>query len=99
MRIEYYHNLGKIAAVKRIDNLFKELQEKYRDKISSPIKYWNKTKDRMDFRFNIKGYNISGNVYVRDNSIILEEKLPFAARLFSGKIENIIREQLEKILS
>jgi hypothetical protein len=53
----------------------------------------------MDFRVNIQGYDISGNIYIDNNKVIVEGDLPFVARLFRGKIEHIIRKQLEEILS
>ena len=99
MKIEYNHNLGKEEAYNRINNLLNKLQDQYKDMISDPQKTWNSTKDEMDFIVNIKGYHLSGKVYIKDKQIVLEGKLPFVARMFSGKIKGIIKEKLETLLA
>ena len=47
----------------------------------------------------IKGYSTSGSVSINDEEVILEGELPFMARMFSGKIEDMVRKQLDESLS
>ena len=40
--------------------------------------------------------NISGTITVNENNVLIESKLPFAARIFQGLIENKIRENADE---
>lgn len=51
----------------------------------------------MDFNFEAKGFNINGDITLKERELILNGKLPFAARLFSGKIEKMINEKLDEL--
>ena len=62
-------------------------------------KKWNETKDNMAFSFNAKGFNIKGNVKLKEDKLILTGDLPWAARLFKGKIESTIKSKLEEMLN
>ena len=97
MRIEYNHNHEKTRAYEIIDSFLEELQDKYSDMISNPSKKWNAPKDKMDFSFNAKGFDIKGDIELTDKGIIFDGKLPFAARFFKGKIESMVREKLDEL--
>jgi len=99
MKIEYSHNKPKEEAYEKISTLLNELQKKYTGDISNPQMSWNETKDKMNFSVSIRGANISGEVYLQDKRIILDGKLPFLARMFSGQIEGRIRKELEALLA
>lgn len=99
MRIEYSYNIEKEKVYNRIDNLLSSLQEKYKEDMSNPQKRWNSNKDKMEFNMLIKGYEISGIITLQDNKVIIEGKLPFIAKMFSGKIENAVKSQLETLLA
>lgn len=47
----------------------------------------------------IMGFKTNDQVYLRDCQVTLEGKLPIMARMFSGKIEEMVRKQLEDLLS
>ena len=98
MQIKY--NLGKYSqeeAYQKIDTFLDGLVSQYSDMISNPSKTWNESKDKMDFSFEAKRYNITGNIKLQEGQLVLDGKLPFAARLFSGKIEGIINKQLDEL--
>lgn len=99
MEVKRNYNCGKKEAYKRVDTLLTELQDKYGDMIGNPTKSWNSSNDKMDFSFNAKGFTIIGNVVLTDNQLILDGKLPWLARPFSGKIETAIKGELEKLFS
>ena len=99
MRIEYNHKLSKDEAYTRLQGLLLDLQRQYAGQISDAWSEWNKDHTQMRFRASIRGFETTGNVYLMDKQVILEGSLPFMARLFSGKIEKMIRERLEALLS
>lgn len=99
MRIDYQHNLTSEEAYKRINNLLTDLQKQYADKISNPKTSWNPKHTRMDYSMEIMGSGTKGQLTLRDGQVTLEGKLPFLARMFSGKIEEMIRTQLDDSLS
>ncbi len=99
MRIEYNHNLANKEIYRRLQGLFSDLQRQYAGQISDAWSEWNKDHTQMRFRASIRGLETTGNVYLMDKQIILEGSLPLMARLFSGKIEKMIKARLEVLLS
>ena len=99
MKIDYQHNLTSEEAYRRINNLLVDLQRKYSDKISNPKTSWNPEHTQMDYSMEIMGSKTKGQVHLKDCQITLEGKLPFMARMFSRKIEEMVRKQLEDSLS
>ena len=97
MEINHDYNCSKQVAYTKIDGFLNELTNKYSDMISNPLKKWNDSNDKMDFSFKVKGFNIEGNIQLYNNKLILNGKLPFLARLFSGKIETTIKSELERL--
>jgi hypothetical protein len=84
-------------AYEKIDNFLDSLVIQHSEMISDPVKNWNDEKDKMEFRFKVKGFNIEGIINILDDKLVLNGKLPFVARLYSEKIESIIKEQLEEL--
>jgi len=99
MRINYQHNLTQEEAYRRINNLLTDLQKQYADKISNPRTIWNPEHTRMDYNMEIMGFSTKGEVTLRNGQVSLEGKLPFMARMFSGKIEEMVRKQLDDLLA
>jgi len=99
MRIDYQHNLTQEEAYRRINNLLTDLQKQYVDKIRNPRTSWNPEHTRMGYSMEIMGFGTKGEVTLQDGQISLEGKLPFMAKMFSGKIEEMVRKQLDNLLA
>jgi hypothetical protein len=98
--MEIKYNLGNYSqeeAYQKIDSFLDGLVEKHSDLISNPQKEWNNEKDKMEFGFEAKGYNIEGTINILEDKLVLNGKLPWVARMFSGKIEEIINKQLDEL--
>jgi hypothetical protein len=98
--MEIKYNLGNYSqaeAYKKIDTFLDGLVKEHSDIVSNPNKKWNPEKNRMDFEFEAKGYNISGNIKLQGKELILDGKLPWAVKMFSGKIEKMVVTQLDKL--
>ena len=99
MKIEYNHNLANEEVYRRLKGLLSDLQRQYAGQISDVESEWNKDHTQMRFRASIMRFETTGNVYLMDKQVILEGSLPFMAKMFSGKIEKMIRTRLEALLS
>lgn len=80
-----------------MDNLLTELQEKHSDKISNASREWNGSKDLMNYSFSAMGFNVSGNVVLGEDGLVLNGKLPLAARMFKGKIKSTVESALDDL--
>ena len=99
MRIDYQHNLAREEAYRRINNLLTDLQRQYAGRISNLLTSWNPKHTRMDYSMEIMGASTNGQVNLKKGKVSLEGKIPFMARMFSGKIEEMVRKQLDGFLS
>ena len=82
-----------------MDNFLKDITTQYADKIRNPQTKWNLNHTQMDFSIEVMGLKTNGHVYLKDGLVTLEGKVPLMARMFSGKIEEVIREKIEDLLS
>jgi len=99
MKIDYKHNLAPEEAYRRINNLLTDLQSQYADKISNPQTSWNPEHTRMAYSMEIMGFRTKGEVTLNNGQVSLDGKLPLMARMFSGKIEEMVKTQLDDLLS
>lgn len=97
MTIELNHNLEKERGVICAEKIFKQLTEEYKDEFFDLKQETNG--NIIDFSFKIRGMQIKGNITVEKDKVIIESKLPFAARMFQGMIENKIKENADKMIS
>jgi hypothetical protein len=81
----------------RMDTLSDILLVRYPNLVSNSEKNWNHTKDAMNFSFESRGYNISGNVYLEGKNLVLEGKIPASAKPFRKKIIGKIEKTLENV--
>ncbi|MGY4884029.1 MAG: polyhydroxyalkanoic acid system family protein [Nanobdellota archaeon] len=98
--MEIKYNLGNYSqeeAYQKIDTFLDGLVNQYSDLVSNPSKTWNTSKDKMNFGFEAKGYNISGDINLRKGELVLNGKLPWVAKMFSGKIEEMVLKQLGEL--
>ncbi|MCA9487902.1 MAG: polyhydroxyalkanoic acid system family protein [Nanoarchaeota archaeon] len=97
MEIRYGYDCGKNIAYQKVDGLLTKLETEHSDKISDASRKWNPSKDYMEFSFKVKGFNISGDVSLYENNLVLNGKIPFVARAFSGTIKETINNTLDKL--
>ena len=91
------HGMGQEAAIEKIDSLMTRVAEVYRDQIKDVQQCWDD--NILNFSFRTLGLTITGQSIVDEDQVTVEGKLPIAAMMFKGKIENDIRTQLQKLLS
>jgi hypothetical protein len=97
LTISVPHTLGAEEATTRLKNFFAKLKERYQDKMSNLEEQWSGNK--LDYSFSTFGFNIKGDLNVEPGEVKVNGSLPFAAMMFKGKIEQSVREELEKLLA
>jgi hypothetical protein len=91
------HSLGAEEAATRLKNFFAKLKERHADKVNNLEEAWSDNK--LDYSFSTYGFNIKGDVAIEPDQVKVNGNLPFAAMMFKGKIEQTVREELEKLLA
>jgi len=95
--VSVQHSLGQPAARQRVESFLEKVLRDYAQSISNVDGQW--TENRLAFRFMTYGLNISGMLVVEDSVVTVSGPLPLAAVLFRGRIEQQIREELQRLLS
>ncbi len=90
------HALGAEEAASRLKTFFEKLKERHSDKISNLEESWDG--NHLNYAFSTYGFHIKGDVDVEPSEVKVNGVLPFAAMMFKGKIEQTVREELEKLL-
>lgn len=66
--------------------------------VSKAKKTWNWRKNVMNFKLKVKDFDISGNVKLDKNELIVISNIPLDARIYRKAISKTIRGRLEKAL-
>ncbi len=91
------HSLSAEEATARLKTFFDKLKERHKDKMSNLEESW--AGNTLSYAFSTFGFNIKGDLNIEPNEVKVNGSLPFAAMMFKGKIEQAVREELEKALA
>jgi hypothetical protein len=97
LNITMPHGLSAEEATNRLKTFFEKLKSRHQDKVSNLEEQW--TGNKLDYSFSTYGFNIKGDLTVEPSEVKISGALPFAAMMFKGKIEQTVREELEKLLA
>jgi hypothetical protein len=73
------------------------MKEEHKDQVSDLQESWQG--NRLDYSFKTFGLKVRGAVEVHEDNVAVHTDLPLAAIMFKGRIEQEIRETLEKALA
>ncbi len=90
------HRLGREAALVRVQQFLDQVRHNYGDDVSDVRGEWND--NRLDFGFAARGLAVRGALVVEEQLVHVTGPLPLAALFFRGRIEQQIRQELEKLL-
>ncbi|MCX6749962.1 MAG: hypothetical protein NTZ83_00725 [Candidatus Pacearchaeota archaeon] len=82
----------------KINSLSDSLVLRYPNLVSKPKIKWNKDKDAMNFKFKSRGFDVSGNIKLDENELIVYGNIPLAAKLYREEIAEKIKDRLGKAL-
>jgi hypothetical protein len=85
------------TAVSKLKGLMDGMRERYKDVASDIQGLW--VGNVLNFSLKVMGMTISGKVTVEDRQALVEGKLPLAASMFRGRIEDSIKTEMERELA
>lgn len=90
------HVIGREAALVRVQKFLDDMRQNYAAHISDVRGEWRE--NRLEFGFSATGLPVRGTLVVDDAAVHVTGPLPLAALFFRGRIEQTIRQELEKLL-
>lgn len=97
IKVVLYHRLPAEIALKRVKCLLDNLKHKYAEFISDLSEDWQGTNG--SFRVSIAGFKCQGRLEVSAVQVVISGNLPILAAPFKGKIESMIKEEGNALLS
>ncbi len=97
INIAVAHRLTQAEASARVQKLLSEVKTQYGEQISDLREAWEG--DVGKFSFQAMGMPVSGTVTATAAQVDLALQLPFAAMMFSGAIETLLRTRTEALLA
>ncbi len=91
------HTLGREAALVRVRQFLDQVRQDYGDDVSDVRGQWNE--NQLEFGFAARGLAVRGTLVVEEQQVQVTGPLPLAAMFFRGRIEQQIRQELEKLLA
>lgn len=98
MQLNIPHKFTKEEAHKRVLAMLTQAKSdpQFGEKVTIDEERWEG--DILNFAFTTEGQSISGTVEVKDTEFDIYAKLPFMLRMFEGKIQAAVNEQVKQLL-
>jgi hypothetical protein len=90
------HQLGQEEAVTRLKGFLDRVKQRYQNQVSDLEETW--LENVLDFAFKTYGFHIKGRMVVEPEDVKFDGQIPFAAMMFKGKIEQTIRDEMNRVL-
>ncbi len=97
MIIAVPHSLDPEEVTKRLRGFMERVRSRYEDQVSDLQEEWGENSGA--FSFKTYGFSVKGTMSVQPTQVQIEGDLPFAAMMFKGKVEQTLRENLERLVS
>ena len=91
------HALGGEAALLRMQEFLEFVRRNHAAEVTDVHGRWDA--NCLDFGLTVRGMRVQGRLAVEEDAVLVSGPLPLAALLFRGRIEQTIRQELEKILT
>lgn len=91
------HALDQETATGRLKDGFGAMRKTYEQHVTDLQETWDG--HTLTYSFKTFGFTIAGTLAVEPSEVKLNAKLPLAAMMFKGRIEEQIREQMDKLLA
>jgi hypothetical protein len=98
MHVKIPHKFGQQQAIDRLKQALGQAKEnpQVKDQLSIEKEEWEG--NTLNFAFTAQKQHITGTLVVEDAQYIVDAKLPLMLRMFEGRIEKMIGEQVQKML-
>lgn len=96
-RAEVTHQLGADEAKRRLQSFIEKVSHQFREHVTHLASDWQE--NILRFTLTTYGFHVAGTLTVEEAVARVEGKLPLAALLFKGKIEQTIASELQRELA
>lgn len=90
------HRLAEPEALGRMQGMLSDLKTQYEGRFTDLRETWTGNNGR--FSVKAMGFDLSGAITVKPAAVELTGDLPFAATPFKGRLEEMVRERVERLL-
>jgi len=91
------HQLGQEEALTRLKGFLGKVKHRYQTQVSDLQETW--TDNTVQFGFKTYGFTVSGQMAVEPADVRFDAKIPLAAMMFKGKIEQTLRDEINRVLA
>lgn len=95
MHVEIPHNFSKEAARKRVEDALAQSRGQLVEHAPDLHTAWEG--ETLAFGASIQGKRIDGTLKIEDKQFVLDAKLPLLWRMFEGRIEQAIKDQVAQL--
>ena len=95
MHFKLPHKTTKFQAIQKVKQALIEATPQLKEHATITEELWKG--DVLYFAANLQGKTITGTLEVTDSQFIVDAQLPLMWRLFEGRIEKMIAEQVKKL--
>lgn len=96
LNLKIDHALSRDEAAERVRRLVEFAKAQYGHQVSNLSETWEE--HAVEFAFSVMGMSTTGKLRVEETHVEIDSKLPFAAVMLRGRIEEAIKSQLGRIL-
>lgn len=94
MNFKIPHNNSKFEATKKVKQALEEARPHLKGQATIDEERWEGT--TLHFAATLQGKQITGTLEITDTELVINAKLPLMWRLFEGRIEKMIGEQVSR---
>ncbi len=91
------HSLGEEEAAKRLRGYLAKVKQRFQNQLNDLEETW--VGNVVEFAFKTYGFHIKGRMDVAPDAVKFDAQIPFAAMMFKGKIEQTLRDEMNRILA
>jgi hypothetical protein len=95
MHLQIPHKTNKIAAITKVKKALQEGRSQLGAYATIDEERWEG--DTLHFAATLQGKQITGTFLVTEKDFVIDAKLPLLWRIFEGKIEKMINEQVSSL--
>lgn len=95
MHFKVSHKQNRIAAITKLKLALNQVRPKAADQLTIDEERWDGS--TLIFAVTVQGKKITGKVEVTETEFIIDAKLPLIWRIFEGRIEKMIAEQVQQL--
>ena len=98
MHLQIPHKFTQPQAIERVKQALEQVKTnpQVKDQLTIEKEEWEGSK--LTFAFTGQGQHITGTLAVEEKEFILDAKLPIMLRMFEGRLEKMIGDQVRQML-